>query len=44
MSVDDKLIEICTHKDILITNDVYLKIKAIIRGINTKGYGGTSDY
>ena len=44
MSVDDKLIEICTHKDILITNDVYLKIKAIIRGLNTKGYGGTSDY
>lgn len=44
MSVDDKLIESCTHKDILITNDVYLKIKAIIRGINTKGYGGTSDY
>lgn len=44
ISVDDKLIESCTPEDILITNDVYLKIKAIIRGINTKGYGGTSDY
>lgn len=44
ISVDDKLIESCTPKDILITNDVYLKIKAIIRGLNTKGYGGTSDY
>lgn len=44
ISVDDKLIESCTPQDILITNDVYLKIKAIIRGLNTKGYGGTSDY
>lgn len=44
ISVDDKLIKSCTQEDILITNDVYLKIKATIRGLKTKGYGGSSDY
>ena len=46
LKVDDKLLEYCKlHSDtILITNDVYLKVKAIIANIKTEGYGGGEDY
>lgn len=45
LKVDDKLIELTRKLNgTLITNDVYLKIKAQIKGIKTKGYGGTEDY
>lgn len=45
LKVDDKLIELSRKLNgTLITNDVYLKIKAQIKGIKTKGYGGTEDY
>lgn len=45
MSVDDKLLCAAAASNLtLITNDVYLKVKAIIKGINTHGYGGASDY
>lgn len=45
MKVDDKLLEL-TRKlsGVLITNDVYLKVKAKIKGIETKGYGGIEEY
>lgn len=49
-SVDDKLIIVAqsiqnTNSDVcLITNDVYLKIKAEIEEIPTMGYGGSEDY
>ena len=44
--VDDKLIEYCAAAPtrILITNDVYLKVKALIRNIETRGYGGIEEY
>lgn len=44
--VDDKLIEYCTAAPsrVLITNDVYLKVKALIRNIETRGYGGIEEY
>ena len=45
LKVDDKLIELSRKLNgTLITNDVYLKIKALIEGVKTKGYGGTEDY
>jgi predicted ribonuclease YlaK len=45
ISVDDKLLkEALESNNTLITNDVYLKVKAIIAGVDTKGYGGTEDY
>lgn len=45
ISVDDKLLKIANDKKaILVTNDVYLKVKAIISNIITKGYGGQKDY
>ena len=45
MSVDDKLLNIAEiRKSTLITNDVYLKVKATIRGIQTHGYGGGDSY
>lgn len=46
MSVDDKLLHIvCDIGDaILVTNDVYLKVKAVIDNFATKGYGGQKDY
>lgn len=45
MPVDDKLLAVAAAKDdVLITNDVYLKVKATIRGIKTHGYGGGSPY
>lgn len=47
MSVDDKLIAYCggaPRHHTIVTNDVYLKIKAKIRGLSTRGYGGSSDY
>ena len=45
LKVDDKLIELTRKLNgTLITNDVYLKIKAKIKGIDTIGYGGTEDY
>ena len=43
--VDDKLLRAAAALDyVLITNDVYLKIKAIINNIQTQGYGGGDDY
>lgn len=45
-SVDDKLIDYCLKDPsqcILITNDVYLKIKALVNNIITRGYGSSND-
>lgn len=43
--VDDQLLRITKElSGILLTNDVYLKVKALIDGINTKGYGNKDDY
>lgn len=45
MPVDDKLLELTKHyAGTLVTNDVYLKIKATIAGLQTHGYGGTEHY
>lgn len=45
LKVDDKLLQIAKDTDsTLITNDVYLKVKANIREIPTQGYGGTESY
>lgn len=45
ISVDDKLLEVAATEDhTLITNDVYLKVKATIRGVNTHGYGSSDSY
>lgn len=45
MKVDDKLLELTRKLNgVLITNDVYLKVKAKIKGIETKGYGGIEEY
>lgn len=45
MKVDDKLLELCkTYGCKLITNDVYLKVKAIIYNVETEGYGIKDDY
>lgn len=52
MSVDDKLIEAtrlyCNayglDKCVLITNDIYLKIKARMYNLPTHGYGGVEEY
>ena len=45
MPVDDKLLELTKHyAGTLVTNDVYLKIKATIAGLQTHGYGGVEDY
>ncbi len=45
LSVDDKLLELTkSYAGELITNDVYLKIKAYTMGIRTSGYGGMEDY
>jgi len=45
ISVDDKLL-LCAEESFgeLITNDVYLKVKAIVKGVKTSGYGKTEDY
>ena len=45
ISVDDKLL-LCAEDYFgeLITNDVYLKIKAHIKGIKTRGYGNSESY
>lgn len=44
-SVDDKLIQIAKNRNgTLVTNDVYLKVKAITKGIKTKAYGKTEAY
>lgn len=45
MSVDDKLL-LCAEESFgeLITNDVYLKVKAHIKGIKTRGYGNSESY
>ena len=41
-SVDDKLIQITKNRNgTLVTNDVYLKVKAITKGVKTKAYGKT---
>lgn len=45
MPVDDKLLLIANkYKATLVTNDVYLKVKATIQGINTHGYGSSESY
>lgn len=44
-SVDDKLIQIAKNRNaILVTNDVYLKVKAITKNVQTKAYGKTEAY
>lgn len=43
--VDDQLIKIAKIKNgVLITNDVYLKVRATIDGVETKGYNNKDDY
>lgn len=43
--VDDKLLDVAEKfNGILVTNDVYLKVKAHIRGIETHGYGNSEVY
>ena len=43
--VDDKLICIAKRDNLtLVTNDVYLKVKSIIKGVSNKGYGGGDEY
>lgn len=43
--VDDKLIELTkSYAGELITNDVYLKVKAIANNVRTSGYGDNSPY
>ena len=47
LPVDDKLLLMAQGLDTLgelITNDVYLKVKAHIKGIPTHGYGSSEDY
>ena len=45
MKVDDKLLKLAAkYNGILITNDVYLKVKCLISHVKTKGYGGTEEY
>ena len=45
MPVDDQLLKIAKECDgILITNDVYLKVRATIKNIKTKGYSNKDDY
>ena len=45
MPVDQKLLTAAKNTgNTLITNDVYLKIKATLKGINTHGYSGFEDY
>lgn len=45
LSVDDKLLELTkSYAGELITNDVYLKIKAFASGVRTSGYGAVEDY
>ena len=43
--VDEQLLEITKeHNGILITNDVALKVQAIVKGIPTEGYSWKEDY
>lgn len=46
ISVDDKIIKAAELRKnaCIITNDIYLKIKAEIKGIQTESYGGIDDY
>lgn len=45
IAVDDKLLKVAVMEDaVLITNDVYLKVKANIQNIDNRGYGGTEIY
>ena len=45
MPVDDQLLKIAKECDgVLITNDVYLKVRATIKNIKTKGYSNKDDY
>lgn len=45
IKVDDKLLKLAAkYNGILITNDVYLKVKCLISQVKTKGYGGTEEY
>lgn len=44
-NVDDKLIKLAKRDNlILVTNDVYLKVKSEISDAKSKGYGGGEDY
>lgn len=44
-TVDDKLIKVASRDKLtLVTNDVYLKVKSIIKNVDTRGYGGGDDY
>ena len=43
--VDDQLLRIAKESDgTLVTNDVYLKVRATIEGIKIKGYSNKDDY
>lgn len=43
--VDDQLLRIAKESGgVLVTNDVYLKVRATIEGIETKGYSNKDDY
>ena len=45
LPVDDQLIQIGKDVDgIVITNDIYLKVRCIIQGVKTKGYSPKDDY
>lgn len=45
IKVDDKLLQAAKDTgDTLVTNDVYLKIKAALKGILNRGYGSGDDY
>lgn len=45
IAVDDKLLKVAAMENtVLVTNDVYLKVKANIQNIDNRGYGGTEIY
>jgi predicted ribonuclease YlaK len=45
LTTDDKLLELTkSYAGELITNDVYLKLKATAAGVRNSGYGNSNDY
>lgn len=45
LSVDDQLIQLTQHYNgILLTNDVYLKVKASLQNLETEGFSNKDDY
>ena len=44
MSVDDKIIAAAGSVHVIVTNDVYLKVKAKIKDVKTRGYKIEDDY